>query len=286
MIPQCKGKDLNNVPISRLLLDNWIVMNKYDGNYVQIHKVDEDIKFFTSGNKQFYLHYIAREICRIFAGHDVILEAEYIGSSEGKLGDRRFAAKLTTYRTAFEKGLTPRAVVGKDTFIVFDILKHNNNIQVEFSERIKLLKSFNNYSPYVKLIDFSEPMDLKSAKSLAMLSVKKGYEGCYAKQASHMNVAGTRVNTAIKLKLRPTADLLCISVAAGDGKYAGKIGSLLLKDTLGRTCKVGSGLTDTERGLPKDYFIGKIIEINYEQILDTYIQPTYVCIRADKDQSD
>lgn len=286
MIPQCKGKDLDNVPVSKLLLDNWIVMPKYDGNYVQIHKIGEDVKFFTSGNKQFYLHYIAREICRIFAGHDVIIEAEYLGNSEGKLGDRRHAAKLTTYRTAFEKGETPSAVVGKDTFMVFDILKHNDNPQIVFRERIKLLESFNNYSPYVKLVEFSEPMDLKFAKTLATIHVSKGYEGCYAKQASHMNMPGKRVNTAIKLKIRPTADLLCIAVTVGEGKYKGKIGSLLLKDTFGRTCSVGSGLSDTERSLPKDYFIGKIIEINYEQILDTYIQPTYVCIRADKQESD
>ena len=31
-----------------------------------------------------------------------------------------------------------------------------------------------------------------------------------------------------------------------------------------------------------DYFIGKVIEVEYEQLLATYIQPTFVCVRDDK----
>lgn len=285
MIPQCKGKDISSVPITKIKLDGWIAMRKYDGNYVQIHKKGDKVTFFTSGGKQFYIQYIARDICRIFAGCDVVLEAEYIGKSEGKLGDRIHAAKLTTYRKAFEKNIITKAVAGTDTFKVFDILENGDNTMRCFENRIKLLQEFN-FSSYVQLVDFSFPSTLVEAKKIAKMHTSLGYEGCYAKHVSHVNIPGKRVNNAIKIKPRPTADLLCIGVTEGEGKHKGKIRALILQDSMKRIVNVGSGLTDTERSLPAAYFISKIIEINYEQIIDTYIQPTYACIRADKEESD
>ena len=47
MIEQCKGKDLTDVPKSRLLPDGWYTSIKYDGNYVQIEKKGNEVKFYT-----------------------------------------------------------------------------------------------------------------------------------------------------------------------------------------------------------------------------------------------
>ena len=93
---------------------------------------------------------------------------------------------------------------------------------------------------------------------------------------------GKRVNHSIKLKYRPTADLLCIDVEQGEGKYTGMIGSLVLQDMTGRVVKVGSGLSDFDRTMLSGHFINSIIEIEYEQIMDTYIQPTFIRVRDDK----
>ncbi len=89
-----------------------------------------------------------------------------------------------------------------------------------------------------------------------------------------------------KYKKRPTADLYCFDVAEGEGKYVGMIGSLGLRDSAGREVWVGSGLSDEERGSHPDYFKGEVIEIEYEQIIDTYIQPTYITRRLDKTTED
>ncbi|MCI4436934.1 MAG: hypothetical protein JHC33_09030, partial [Ignisphaera sp.] len=89
-----------------------------------------------------------------------------------------------------------------------------------------------------------------------------------------------------KYKKRRTADLLCIDTTPGEGKYVGKIGALVLVDSDGRRVQVGSGLSNAERSNPDNYFIGNIIEIEYEQIIDTYIQPTYITVRHDKDKGD
>jgi len=87
--------------------------------------------------------------------------------------------------------------------------------------------------------------------------------------------------TLVKYKKRPTVDLLCIGTAKGEeGKqYEHAIGSLILQDSKGRTVNVSSGLSKELRFKDPDTFIGKVIEIEYEQIIDTYIQPAFICIR-------
>ena len=121
------------------------------------------------------------------------------------------------------------------------------------------------------------------AKELCAL----GWEGVFAVHASHVYQPGRRVNTAVKIKARPTADLRCIQVLEGEGKYAGMIGSLRLRDSEGREVDVGSGLSDADRDPANTVkFLAAIIEIKYEQILDTYIQPTFERIREDKNCPD
>jgi ATP-dependent DNA ligase len=105
MIPQCKGKDYEKVPVSKILKDGWYASIKYDGNYVQVHKKGNEVKFFTSGGKQFYHTIGSYELTNLNPDVDFILECEYISNSSGLLGSRTKAAKLTSYRTNFSKGI-------------------------------------------------------------------------------------------------------------------------------------------------------------------------------------
>jgi len=275
---QCKGKDLAKVPSSKI--EKYFYMStKYDGHYVQIHKAGDTVKFYTSGGKEFYLTNIAEELIELNHNIDFIVEVEYINTTSGKLGSRGKAAMLTTYRTNFEHTISTQAT-NNERFMVFDII----SLQ-PFEERLSLLEDIN-FGSWLQLVDFKGPYQLENCKELTKPLVSAGYEGSYLKSPTHLNLEGKRVNNAIKLKLRPTADLLCRSVLSGDGKYTGMIGSLVLQDSAGRTVQVGSGLNDVQRGLPHEYFIGKVIEIEYEQILETYIQPTFVSIREDKTKED
>jgi ATP-dependent DNA ligase len=277
MIKQCKGKDLGKVPKSKL--GNLFYLSiKYDGHYVQIHKVNDTVRFFTSGGKEFYHALAADAIIKALGQNNAILEAEFISNTDGKLGNRGKAAKLTTYRTNFEKGLGNLGLnIQADKFMVFDIIIDD----LDFDGRLKFLQSFD-FKHQIELVEFFGPYTLAECQEVTRGFVNKGFEGTYIKAPTHKYYAGKRVNDAIKLKLRPTADLYCRSVLSGEGKYAGMVGSLVLQDSLGRSVQVGSGLTDIQRGLPHEYFIGKVIEIEYEQILETYIQPTFIRVRDDK----
>lgn len=288
MIKQCKGKDLGKVPKSKLE-DLFYASIKYDGHYVQIKKQDNKVAFHTSGGKEFYIEHIADELINLNPFEDFIIEAEYIADTSGKLGNRGKAARLTTYRTNFEKGLDSGAIPGKDIFKVFDCiwsnnLKHNTGIELGcnvFGDRLSMLKTLD-LGTHLEVVEFTSLITLNECKELAKVKVKHGFEGLYLKSPGHIYSPGKRVNNAIKLKLRPTADLLCIGVTEGEGKYVGMIGSLVLQDSKGRIVRVGAGLSDVSRDKDGDTYIGKVIEIEYEQILDTYIQPTYIGIRNDK----
>jgi ATP-dependent DNA ligase len=114
---------------------------------------------------------------------------------------------------------------------------------------------------------------------------KAGYEGIVSVDYFHKwKATSSRRWEAIKWKKRPTADLLCVGVKEGEGKYDGMIGSLLLTDKEGLSVYVGSGLTDEDRLKAPEHFINKVVEIEYEQKMDTYIQPTFIRIRDDKEK--
>jgi len=278
MIKQCKGKDLNKVPKSRLLEGPYLVSIKYDGQYIQIHKLGDTVKFFTSGGKEFYLDTIAKYLIDNNKGKDFILEAEFIGTDVGKLGGRTKCGMLTTWRTEFSKGI--RSLYDNSVFKVFDII----DTELPFLARYKKLGNLNLPSNLQRVS--MEAMSLDDALTKVKSVVKDGYEGLYLKHIDHIYYPGKRVNDAIKLKRRPTADLLCIGYDEGLGKYEGLIGSLVLKDKKGRIVKVGSGLDDSMRAKDPAEFISKVIEVEYEQILDTYIQPTFIRIRNDKTKED
>jgi len=285
MIAQCKGKDISKVSKSKLLEGGWYASIKYDGNYVQIHKKGNSITFFTSGGKEFYIEHIADELCNLNPNVDFIIECEYIANTSGKLGCRTSAAKLTTYRTNYSKGLESGAFVGNDIFMVFDCIAYGKDRALvnsdTFETRLQNLYDLDLGTHCERAFILNNKFSLD--KIDAQPFINDGYEGLFLKHKDHVYLPGKRVNNAIKLKGRKTADLLCIGVEPGEGKYEGMIGSLILTDSSGRIVRVGSGLDDSDRNLAFDLvFKNKVIEIEYEQIIDTYIQPTYIRVRDDK----
>ena len=288
MIAQCKGKDIGKVPKSKLLEDGWYSSIKYDGNYVQIEKRGNIIKFWTSGGKQFYIDHIADELVNRNPNTDFTIECEYIADTNGKLGAR---ARCSTghYRANFKKGIKNNCIPGNDIFKAFDCIYYEEdigqrmtNFTCNYRIRQVLLHTLN-LGSHVEPVEVYKANNLKTIKKGAISLIKEGYEGLMLMHEDHQYRPSKRVNDAIKLKLRPTADLLCIDVTAGEGKYSEMIGSLVLQDSAGRIVSVGSGLNDIDRSMSADWYLGRVIEIEYEQILDTYIQPTYVSIRANKE---
>ena len=295
LIEAQKGKALDKLPKKEsesFDTDIFSVSTKYDGNQIFIVKRNNKVTWFTSDCKQFDIPGLGTEL--LHNKSDFILVAEFMYNCEGKLGDRKHSAILTTLRTCWNKSIAnplsfkeelcnikvfeciPYLVTDLCSFLQYDLLQENR-LEVAsllfFPVQISKTKS--------KLMTGAE------AKLYSKKLVNEGWEGVMCIDPKSKYQAGKRVNYSVKLKYRKTADLLCIDILAGEGKYDGMIGALVLQDSEGRIVSVGSGLDDSDRQPElSDYYIGKIIEIEYEQIMDTYIQPVYVQVRLDKQKAD
>jgi len=282
-----KGKAFEKLPkktLDTFNLDIFSVSTKYDGNQIFISKYKDTVRFFTSDWKEFYFPSIASLLASTLIDYVLVAECNY---GEGKKGERTIIqGLLTTERTNFKKGLPCSLDESKLNIKVFDIVEFDKNGIINnyvFSKRLNRLE---------RLLSSVTSKNISMAKQKLMCGldaitytkelVSAGWEGTMLMSPYEYYFMGKRVNHSIKIKFRPSADLECIDVTIGTGKYTGMIGALVLKDKQGRVVSVGSGLSDIDRAKPSSYFIGKIIEIEYEQLMDTYQQPTYQCIREDK----
>jgi len=281
MVKQNKGKDLHKVPKSKLSQGPYFVSKKYDGHYVQVQKIGEDVRFHTSGGKEFYLTDMAEYIKEHFRGNFHI-ECEFNYNCGGRLGDRGKSAILTTYRTNYYKGLNTQGNSGKDIFRVLDLIGTDSHFSTRYQTIVEMFDGQEWFMiPKQILVE-----NLETAQNLAKEYVKMGYEGAMLKTPRHVYTPGKRVNSIIKIKPRLTADLLCVGVTDGTGKYENMIGSLVLRDSKGRIVKAGSGLSDEDRNQWSTWFVGIVYEIEYERIDDTYIQPIIKHRREDKTADD
>lgn len=261
--------------------NDWVSSIKYDGNLIFIRCKEGDVRFFTSNWKEFYLPKIAEKLSKpIF--RDYCFVAEFMYDCEGKLGDRTKSAVLTSLRTAFNKGLSNPSDFNEDlvNIKIFDHVTHS-----PFDGTLGLFNILSKLNTKnISFVEFSPVEDVESLFEQLESVCADGWEGLMLRNTASWYKPGKRVRDLIKLKKRKTADLLCVGVVEGIGKCDG-IGSLTLKDSKGRLVNVGSGL-DYSESVRKGDFIGKVIEISYEQILDTYIQPVFIRVRDDKTENE
>lgn len=163
----------------------------------------------------------------------------------------------------------------------------------KYSERLTditlLLEAIN--SKQFRLIPFRDISNLNELISLYKQEVDAGYEGLVVK---HYNDIYTfkRSPQWSRFKETKTADLLCVGVTNGEGKYEGMIGALMLEGKVeGKQVqvKVGSGLTDYDRAQPSGTYIGETIEVKYNSLTaskdsnaTSLFLPRFVTIRKDK----
>lgn len=130
---------------------------------------------------------------------------------------------------------------------------------------------------------------MKEAQAIADEYISEGGEGAIVKKLDTLWKDGTSKDM-VKIKAVLDADLLCVDVEEGSGKYKGKVGALVLETVCGKLrVKVGTGLTDLDRAKPFDYYIGKVIEIQYNEFIkskskstDSLFLPRFVEVREDK----
>jgi len=261
------------------------VMIKYDGRNTTIVKhPDQSVEYYTTGGKRFELL-----DDQVFGFEDTpvgVYFAEMMGKGiEGRLGERIHSGIQTTMFTNTSKGLFNRH---KPTWRIFDYVTMADYdvgiCELPYISRWSYLKDKipTQYLAYDMECLGKGHWDMFHTKAVA-----DGWEGtvCIDHQ-QQWKASKSRPHVQIKRKDRKDADLLCVGITMGTGKYDFMIGSLKLQDSKGRIVYVGSGLSDEQRDMSPADFVGKVIEIVYEQLMDTYIQPIFVRVRDDKNAGD
>lgn len=99
----------------------------------------------------------------------------------------------------------------------------------------------------------------------------------------------------VKMKGIISCDLVVKSVEEGTGKNKGKLGALVCESSDGLVeVNVGTGFSDKERDLPMKSWVGKVVEVSYnERIINktegskwSLFLPRFVRVRLDKDVPD
>lgn len=246
--------------------DGFYISIKYDGNYVQFEysKAFGVPYFVSSGGKPFTNKALARQIAEQFKFYDMpekTYEAEYLGDSEGKLGDRIHAAVTTTLRTEFHKNIESN--YPDHQIKIFDYI----DTTLPFSSRLKKLQQMP--ADNGLMAQHTMCYSLANAKQWGNQFISEGYEGVIIKSGSHMYLPGKRVKTALKYKgERVRLQGTIVGGQLGEGKYREQLGSLEVKfdDMLPGVHLVGSGLTDFHRALPITELIGRVVHIECERI--------------------
>lgn len=122
--------------------------------------------------------------------------------------------------------------------------------------------------------------------------LEQGFEGAMMKVAT-MPWEAKRSKFVLKLKETKDATLLCVGVQQ-HSKYPDQIGSLECKTSCGKLeVSIGSGLTEEDRKRPPEYFVDKLIDIQYNMLITkknsdkhSMFLPRYRSIRLDQSVAD
>ncbi len=268
---QAQGKLLK-----KILNYPLMAQTKYDGNYTVTEVRDGRIRHYTSGG----LVYTHTTFEPLFIG---VMDGYYLAeriAKEGQLGQRRYCA-LT--------GPKSNQKSTNHTYKVFDYITPDDYAagvsSRDYSDRY--IQLCNSGIDKESIVEFDLILTKESLYEKLKEVVNNGYEGLMLYQPDFIwKDTKSRTIDLCKLKSRPTVDLLCVGTKGGEGKYEEVIGSLTLQDKKGNQVSVGSGLSDTDRNVSHTFYHGKVIEIEYEQMINTYIQPTFIRVRTDKSRED
>ena len=131
-------------------------------------------------------------------------------------------------------------------FMVFDLPEHGG----PFSERVAVMAGLTALgSGYLLPVQQSRlPNSAALARELERV-VALGGEGLMLHHQSARYHAG-RSDALLKYKLHDDAEAFVVGYTAGQGKYAGQVGALIVEDEQGRRFRLGSGLSDADRVTP------------------------------------
>lgn len=314
-IPYCRCGKLDEKALERFdsIPDGFLTQKKSDGQFSYIIIQDGEVNFLTRAGTQWTSDKLSKELKHL---PNCVIVGEALIIEDGKVFDRKtgnglltkFIKRESTLETLEDKAKSGRTKAKLDlaekrdefnwidsiiNFQVWDSLtfsEFENGLSTRpyterFGEAIRLSFMTQSLQPIPSYRVYS----MKEAQAIADEYISEGFEGAVVKKLDTIWEDGTSKDM-VKIKEVYDADLYCVGIKLGKGKYEGKIGSLILQTSCGRIeVDCGSGLADLDRNKHPDEFIGKIIEIQYNKFIQSkkdkpaslYL-PRFVEVREDK----
>ena len=269
-----------------------IVQTKMDGMRFNAHVTNGDVVFRSRAGKD-----LAFEGLPIEADFQKLPEGVYDGELLVANSDRKTGNGILT---KFQKG-TGTVVVGRDIHAkVWDVIPVTDfakgSCSIGYFERFQILSGTLKAARPGTIIlvqTWLEVSDMEEAQTIYKEQLAHGEEGVILKDPKGP-WEDKRVKHQVKMKAELEADLRVTGFLPGAGKFEGKIGSLLVESADGKVkTAVGTGLNDEERSWDPKEFIGKIVAVKYNALIDdkktgqkSLFLPVFVEIRDDKTVAD
>ena len=314
-IPYCKCGKLDEKALERFdtMPDGFLTQLKADGVFSYIIIQEGEVSFLTRAGTQWTSEKLSKELKHL---PNCVIVGEALIIEDGKVFDRKtgnglltkFIKRESTLATLEDKAKSGRTKAKLDLAEKrdeFNWIDSTINFQVWDSVTLEEFENGLSTRPYterfgeaIRLSFMTQSLQpipsyrvysMKEAQAIADEYISEGFEGAVIKKLDTIWEDGTSKDM-VKIKEVYDADLYCVGIKLGKGKYEGKIGSLILQTSCGRIeVDCGSGLTDLDRNKHPDEFIGKIIEIQYNKFIQSkkdkpaslYL-PRFVEVREDK----
>lgn len=310
---RCSNLDEKTLERFDSMPDGFLTQMKADGIFSYIIIQDGEVSFLTRAGTSWTSNKLSEELKHL---PNCIIIGEALIMEDNKVFDRKTGNGLITKfikRESTLETLEGKAKSGTTKHLAelgnrrdeFEWIDKRINFQVwdsltleEFEEGISPRPYTERFGEAIRLSFMTQSLrpipsyrvySMKEAQAIADEFISEGGEGAVVKKLDAIWQDGTSKDM-VKIKEVYDADLYCIGIKDGKGKYKGKIGSLILQTSCGRIeVDCGSGLTDLDRNKHPDEFIGKIIEIQYNKFIQSkkdkpaslYL-PRFVEVREDK----
>lgn len=145
------------------------------------------------------------------------------------------------------------------SYLIFELPNAEGTFEVRAKRIVEIIKQAN--VTHLKAVSQFRVKDEAELKKRLKQVVAQGGEGLMLHRADASYIAG-RSDVLLKLKPYFDAEATVLAYTKGKGKYAGKLGALIVQTPEGIRFKLGSGFSDAQRENPPK--IGSIVTYSYK----------------------
>lgn len=260
-----------------------IIQQKCDGARVHLYFDGGSVKAISRTGKEFQIHGALDGAGAEFMLRGETFDGELLVVKDGKVLERKLSNGILNKAN---KGTISKEEADMIVAVIWDIVDFGGTIP--YSLRFNALGIKDLHGRFA-LVPWKIVNDEDDAMEFFQEQLTQGQEGAVLKNLDSKWVP-KRSKDQCKLKEINTADLKVIGTFEGTGKYVGMLGGLVCETSDGLlNVRVGSGFSDEERTVPQEGWIGKIVEVLYNQKITSKSKdkaslflPRISCVRFDK----